>query len=429
MSADSVPLPPEVDRDDQGRLCVEGVPLAQLAARFGTPLYVYSAAHLDTRLAMLRRGFHKPPLICYAVKANDNLGILRRFAAAGTGFDIVSGGELVRVLAAGGDPTRVVFSGVGKRDDELQAALQAGVRAIHLESIAEADRLSAIAAATGRKAPVAVRVNPDVDPGTHPHIATGMRKAKFGVAWDDVPALYRRLVADPWLVPIGAACHIGSQLLDVAPLLAALDRMLGLVDQLASAGLKLQYLDLGGGLGVRYQPEDGEPDLRAYAAGIEARLAGRDLDLILEPGRFLVAGAGLLLTRVLYPKRTPERLLAVVDASMSELMRPALYGAWHGIVPVQDAPVLDELIDVVGPVCESTDVLGRDRYLPEPSPGRLLALTGVGAYGSTMANTYNTRPRPAEVLVEGGRVAVMRRRETVADLLDRDRQDLQWEAP
>lgn len=429
MSAPSVPLPPEVARDDQGRLCVEGIPLERLAARFGTPLYVYSAAHLDSRLAMLRAGFRRPPLICYAVKANDNLGLIGRFAAAGTGFDIVSGGELARVQAAGGDPSRVVFSGVGKRDDELQAALAAGVRAVHLESVAEAERLSAIAAAAGRKAPVAVRVNPDVDPGTHPHIATGMRKAKFGVAWDDVPALYRRLVADPWLDPIGVACHIGSQLLDVTPLLAALDRVLGLVDHLAGEGLRLRYLDLGGGLGVRYRAEDPEPDLAGWAGGIDARLAGRDLELVLEPGRFLTAGAGLLLTRVLYPKRTPDRLLAVVDASMSELMRPALYGAWHGIVSVDAAPALPELVDVVGPVCESTDVLGRDRRLPDPTPGRLLAVLSAGAYGSTMANTYNTRPRPAEVLVDGRRVAVLRPRESVADLLARDRSDLDWDAP
>lgn len=429
MSAESAPLPPEVVRDDDGRLHVEGVSLERLATRYGTPLYVYSAAHIDHQLAALRAGFRRAPLVCYAVKANDALGILRRFARAGTGFDIVSGGELTRVLAAGGDPAKVVFSGIGKRDDELTAALDAGVRTINLESFAEADRLSELAVRRGRPAPVAVRANPDVDPGTHPYIATGMRKAKFGVAWDDVPALYRRIAADPWLVPVGVACHIGSQLLDVAPVLAALDRVLGLVDGLAAEGIRLRQLDLGGGLGVRYRADDIAPDLASYAVGIESRLGNRELELILEPGRLLVGGAGLLLTRVLYPKRTPERLLAVVDASMTELMRPALYGAWHEIVPVVAAPAADELIDVVGPVCESTDVLGRDRRLPEPVHGRLLAILTAGAYGSTMAHTYNTRPRPAEVLVEGQRVAVLRQRETIAELLARDAADERWETP
>lgn len=421
--------PPEFGRDDAGKLRCESVDLAGLVGRFGTPLYVYSLGHIDRRLQELRAAFgSRPPRICYAVKANDALGLLAALRERGTGFDIVSGGELERVLAVGADPASVVFSGVGKRDDELAAALAAGIRAIHVESRAEAERLGALAEARGQVAPVAVRVNPDVDPQTHPAIATGMRDAKFGVAIDEADSLMRRIAEHPHLNPVGVACHIGSQLLEVRPLHDALDRVLQRVDAWREAGIELEYLDLGGGLGIPYHDEQA-PDVAAYARGILERLGDRPLQLLLEPGRFLVGGAGLLLTRVLYPKPQGSRLLAIVDAAMTELMRPALYDAWHGIAPVAADTRPLRQVDVVGPVCESTDVLARNRELPDPQAGDLWALFGAGAYGSTMAHTYNTRPRPAEILVHGDRIALLRPRESVAELLARDRHPAGWVSP
>lgn len=408
-----------------GRLLVDGVDVATLADCYGTPLYVYSLSHVRAQYAALSKAFAAlAPTICYAIKANDVHAILLALAELGAGADVVSGGEYARARRAGIPAERIVFSGVGKRHDEIATALAGGVRSLNLESPAEAEAVATVAREMGVRAPVSVRVNPDVDAKTHPHIATGLKSSKFGVAIEVAPALYRDLASRPEFHVVGVACHIGSQLTDIAPILAALARVLTLVDKLQAEGIVLEHLDLGGGLGIRYTPTGAEPDLDALAAGVAAQLRGRGLKLVLEPGRFLLGNAGILVTEVLY-RKTAATPLAVVDAAMNDLLRPALYGATHWVLPLLAAPAAGPL-DLVGPVCESADVLARGAMLPDLAAGDRVALLGAGAYGSVMASSYNTRPRPAEVVVDAGRYALARPRETLDAVLGRDVIALEW---
>ncbi|GAB2179934.1 diaminopimelate decarboxylase [Denitratisoma sp. agr-D3] len=399
-----------------GTLHVEGVSLATIAEKFGTPCYVYSraaltAAYQDYAAALQGR----ESLVCYAVKANSNLAVLNVFARLGAGFDIVSGGELTRVLAAGGDASKVVFSGVGKRRDELKMALEAGIHCFNVESPAELDHLNAVAGEVGKKAPISLRVNPNVDPKTHPYISTGLRTAKFGVVYEDALALYRKAASLPNLQVKGIDCHIGSQLLDPAPAAEAAEKVLALVDALAKDGIVIEHIDLGGGKGIRYQDET-ELSAADYLAPLLKVLAGRKEKLVFEPGRSLVGNAGLLLTKVEVLKHGEEKDFAVVDAAMNDLARPALYDAFHDIVPVAPRQGSTRSYEVVGPICESGDFLGHDRDLAL-AEGDLLAILSAGAYGMTMSSNYNTRPRAAEVMVDGDQVHLVRQRETVAQLL------------
>lgn len=399
-----------------GRLLAEDTDLAALAHRWGTPCYVYSRATLERHWRAFDHALNgQPHLVCYAVKANSSLAVLDVLARLGSGFDIVSVGELDRVLAAGGDPAKVVFSGVGKREDELRSALKAGIHCFNVESVAELERLSAVAGAMGILAPVALRINPDVDARTHPYVATGLRQNKFGVDIDQALAAYARAAELPYLRVVGLDCHIGSQLTDLRPFVDALDRVLALVDRLVEAELELEHLDLGGGLGITYRDE-APPLPAAYAEALLQRLAGRHLSLIIEPGRAIVGNAGVLLTRVEYLKPAAEKSFAIVDAAMNDLLRPALYQAWQEIVPV--LPRNDEspsLYDVVGPVCETGDFLGKQRMLAL-RPGDLLAVRSAGAYGFVMASNYNTRPRPPEIMVDGDQAYLVRPRETLEQL-------------
>ncbi|MBI3094497.1 MAG: diaminopimelate decarboxylase [Rhodocyclales bacterium] len=408
-------------------LQVEAVPLDMLATRFGTPCYVYSRAALTAAYAAYRdalqaSGLLDRALICYAVKANSNLAILNQFARLGAGFDIVSGGELARVLAAGGSADKIVFSGVGKSRAEMRAALEAGIHCFNVESASELDQLSEVAGSVGRRAPVSLRVNPDVDAKTHPYISTGLKTAKFGVAFGAAFDLYRRAASLPHIAVKGIDCHIGSQLLDPAPAAEAADKVLALVDRLAEAGIALEHIDLGGGLGIQYQADEPAPAAADYLSPMLAKLAGRREKLIFEPGRSLVGNAGLLLTRVEVLKHGEEKHFAVVDAAMNDLMRPALYDAWHEIVRVgADATATGAartqalLYEIVGPVCESGDFLGHDRLLALRE-GDLLAILSAGAYGMAMASNYNSRPRAAEVMVDGDVMHLIRRREDAAEL-------------
>ena len=398
-----------------GELHAEAVPLSRIAAQFGSPTYVYSRAALTEAFRHFDAGFAgQDHLVCYAVKANPNLAILNLFARLGAGFDIVSGGELARVLAAGGDPAKVVFSGVGKTAAEMHAALEAGIFCFNVESAAELERLNGVAGELGKQAPVSLRVNPNVDAKTHPYISTGLKNNKFGVAYEDALALYRRAAALPHIAVAGIDCHIGSQLTQISPFLDALDRVLALVDQLAAEGITLHHLDIGGGIGIRYSDET-PPDFAEYAAAVRHRLHGRQFKLVMEPGRALVGNAGLLLTRVEYLKHGEARNFAIVDAAMNDLMRPALYDAYHDIQPVLPRPSASEVYEIVGPVCESGDFLGHDRKL-ELEQGDLLAILSAGAYGMSMSSNYNTRPRAAEVMADGDSVQLVRERERLADL-------------
>lgn len=399
----------------QGTLHVESVPLTAIAEKFGTPCYVYSRAALtaafqDYQAALAGR----KALVCYAVKANSNLAVLNVFARLGAGFDIVSGGELARVLAAGGDASKVVFSGVGKRADEIRAALEAGIHCFNVESPAELDQLNAVAGSLGKRAPISLRVNPNVDPKTHPYISTGLRTAKFGVTYEDAVALYRKAASLPNLQVKGIDCHIGSQLLDPAPAAEAAEKVLALVDALAKEGIVIEHIDLGGGKGIRYSDET-ELSAAQYLAPLLKVLEGRKETLVFEPGRSLVGNAGLLLTQVEVLKHGEEKDFAVVDAAMNDLARPALYDAFHDIVPVVPRTGTVRSYEVVGPICESGDFLGHDRKLALEQ-GDLLAILSAGAYGMTMSSNYNTRPRAAEVMVDGDQMHLVRRRETVAEL-------------
>jgi diaminopimelate decarboxylase len=403
-------------------LQVEDVALGDIASRFGTPCYVYSRAALEAafagyRDALAARGLLARSLVCYAIKANSSLAILNLFARLGAGFDIVSGGELARVLAAGGDPGKVVFSGVGKSAAEMRMALEAGILCFNVESASELELLSRVAGECGKRAPVSLRVNPDVDARTHPYISTGLKTAKFGVAFAEAFDIYRRAAAMANIAVTGIDCHIGSQLLDPAPAAEAADKVLSLVDRLAAAGIAIEHIDLGGGMGITYRADEPAPPTADYLAPMLARLAGRQEKLIFEPGRSLVGNAGLLLTRVQVLKHGEAKHFAVVDAAMNDLMRPALYDAFHDIVKVgadnTASPPLE--YEIVGPICESGDFLGHDRRLAL-AEGDLLAILSAGAYGMAMASNYNSRPRAAEVMVDGGEAHLIRRREDVAEL-------------
>ena len=402
-----------------GATNIEAVALDTLAERFGTPCYVYSRAALVAAFEAYRNALaDRNARICYAVKANSNLSILKLFAQLGAGFDIVSGGELARVVAAGGDPGKVVFSGVGKLPAEMRAALEANIFCFNVESVSELEHLNAVAGAIGKTAPIALRVNPDVDPKTHPYISTGLKTAKFGVAFDEAIALYRRARALPNLRIRGIACHIGSQLLDPQPAADAAGKVLELVDRLASESIVFEHIDLGGGMGIRYHDEQVLP-VASYLAPMLAKLSGRKEMLLLEPGRSLVGNAGLLLTRVEVLKHGAQKNFAVVDAAMNDLARPALYDAWHDIVKVSaggTATVTARQYEIVGPICESGDFLGHDRDLPL-AEGDLLAILSAGAYGMAMSSNYNTRPRAAEVMVDGDAARLIRKRENLADLM------------
>lgn len=398
-----------------GALHIEGVSLDDLAQRFGTPCFVYSRGALTHAYAMWHDALAgRRASLCYAVKANSNLAILDLFARLGSDFDIVSGGELARVLAAGGQASKTVFSGVGKSAAEMRFALAAGLRCFNVESAGELERLDALANELGARAPIALRVNPDVDPKTHPYISTGLKKNKFGVAHEDALALYARARSLPNLEIRGIACHIGSQLLDPAPLAEATAKMLELADRLAAQGIELAHLDLGGGLGIRYRDET-PPSVADFLAPSLAQLDGRREEICFEPGRSLVGNAGLLLTRVEYLKYGGAKNFAVVDAAMNDLARPALYDAFHDIKPVVSRDATARCYDVVGPICESGDFLGRDRDLAVEA-GDLLAILSAGAYGMSMSSNYNTRPRAAEVMVDGTQAFEIRRRETVDEL-------------
>ena len=398
-----------------GQLHVEELPLATLAERFGTPCFVYSRAALEAALDEFQRQLAGiDSLVCYAVKANSNLAVLNVFARRGAGFDIVSIGELKRALAAGAEASKIVFSGVGKSASEMAYALEQGILCFNVESAPELERLDAVAGKLGRKAPVSLRVNPDVDAKTHPYISTGLKENKFGVAYEDALSIYERAAALANIEVVGIDCHIGSQLLDPEPFAEALDKLLQLIDEMATRGIRLQHIDLGGGLGIRYKDE-AEPTVQSYIQPLLGKLRDRGLKVLLEPGRRLVGNAGLLLTRVEYLKPGTVKNFAIVDAAMNDLARPALYDAWHDIVPVAPRTGATSCWEIVGPVCESGDFLGRERDLVV-APGDLLAIMSAGAYGMAMSSNYNTRPRAAEVIVDGSEAHLVRRRETVEEL-------------
>ncbi len=398
-----------------GELFAEGVALSAIAERFGTPTYVYSRAHIEAQYRSFADALEgTPSLVCYAVKANSNLGVLNVLARLGAGFDIVSRGELERVLAAGGKPEKIVFSGVGKSREDMRRALEVGVHCFNVESTDELERLQTVAAEMGVRAPISLRVNPDVDAGTHPYISTGLKENKFGIAIADAEDVYIRAAQLPNLEVLGIDCHIGSQLTTLPPFLDALDRLLALTDRLGECGIYLHHIDLGGGVGVRYRDE--EPPLIAdYIKAVRERTEGRGLTLMFEPGRYIVANASVLLTQVEYLKHTEYKDFAIVDAAMNDLIRPALYQAWMDVTAVTPRDGEARSYDIVGPICETGDFLAKDRQLALEE-GDLLAVHSAGAYGFVMSSNYNTRGRAAEVLVDGDQAFEVRRRETVAEL-------------
>mgnify|MGYP001555367510 FL=1 len=400
-----------------GQLMAEDVGLRQLAARHGTPLYVYSRATLERHWRAFDEALGEHPhLVCYAVKANSNLAVLSLLAKLGSGFDIVSGGELARVLKAGGDPARIVFSGVGKTAAEMEQALDAGIRCFNVESTAELSRLNGVAATHGTIAPVSLRVNPDVDARTHPYISTGLKENKFGISVDRAHDAYKQAAGAAHLRVEGIDCHIGSQLTEITPFVDALDRVLDLVDRIEQQGIEIHHLDLGGGLGVQYGDEQ-PPSPADYVRPLLARLANNTKEILIEPGRAIAANAGVLLTEVQYLKESEDKNFAVVDAAMNDLLRPSLYSAWQAIVAVVPADRPTKIYDVVGPVCETGDFLGKERPLAI-AQGDLLAVRSSGAYGFTMSSNYNSRPRAAEILVDGSNAHIVRERESIASLFD-----------
>lgn len=401
-----------------GVLFCEQVDLTEVAGRAGTPCYVYSAGALRRAFGVFEKGLAgSRHLVCFAVKANGNLAVLRLLAEAGAGFDIVSGGELFRVLRAGADPAKIVFSGVGKTPEEIEAALQAGIHSFNCESEAELMLLSSLAQRLGKTARAAIRVNPDVDAATHPYISTGLKRHKFGIDIAAAEELYVRAAALPALSLEGASCHIGSQLLDVAPLVEAAERMGALVERLRKRGIALRFLDLGGGLGVPYRRDDPWPDVPRYLAAVRGLAERLQVELLLEPGRFLAGPAGALLSRVLYRKSGGGKEFLIVDASMTELIRPALYEAHHEMLPLRQPGRGRIVADIVGPVCESSDFLAEEREIENLLPGDYLAVMTAGAYGFVMASNYNARPRPCEVLVDGDSWRIVRQRERHEDLV------------
>ncbi len=403
-----------------GRLWAEDVDISANVDAWATPCYVYSRATIERHWKAFDSAFgDQPHLVCYAVKANSNLAVLNVLAKLGSGFDIVSMGELERVLRAGGSPDKIVFSGVGKTAEEMKRAMDVGIRCFNVESQAELQQLEQVAAAKGVQAPVSLRVNPDVDAKTHPYISTGLKDNKFGIAIDDAVAVYQSIADSKHLKIIGVDCHIGSQLTEVAPFVDALDRVLALVDRLIEKGIMLHHLDLGGGLGICYQHE--KPPLpEEQMAAVLQRLAGRDFEILIEPGRAIVGNAGVLLTQVLYLKHNEEKNFAVVDAAMNDLMRPALYGAWQGIDRViLESQATKKTYDVVGPICETGDFLGKSRELALEQ-GDLLVVRSAGAYGFAMSSNYNSRPRVAEIMVDRKKAQVVRQRETIGQLFENE---------
>ena len=399
-------------------LYCEDVELSRLATHAGTPCYVYSAAALKANFLSYERALEGVPhRVCYAVKANGNLSVLRLLASLGAGFDIVSGGELFRVLKAGGDASSVVFAGVGKTREEIDYALESGIHSFNCESEAELALISSLASRLGRTASVAVRVNPDVDALTHPYISTGLREHKFGIDIREVEQAYERARALPNLSLDGVSCHIGSQLLDLSPLVEAVAKMVELAGRLRARGFAIAHLDLGGSLGVPYQPGEMRPDLAGYLAGVRKLVEGKNLMLVFEPGRWIAADAGALLARVLYRKHNGSKEFIIVDAAMNDLLRPALYQAWHEIVPLRKSHFGTVTADIVGPICETGDFLARDREVANMMPGDMLAVLTAGAYGFVAASNYNARPRVGEVLVDGASWRIVRRRESFEDLI------------
>lgn len=397
-------------------LYCENIRFTDLANQFGTPLYVYSQQALNQAFTDYQTAFSAlNPLICYAVKANSNLSIIRHFARLGCGFDIVSGGELARVLAAGGDASKTIFSGVGKSVAEIEYALQQGIKCFNVESLPELERINEIAARLGVRAPISLRINPDVDAQTHPYISTGLKANKFGIAMSDAEAAYHHAATLPHLQIVGIDCHIGSQLIKLEPLIEACERLLLLIDRLTAQGIHLEHLDLGGGAGIVYRDED-VPDLAAYAQAVHQLIGERPLSLILEPGRSLVGNAGFLLTRVEYVKQNEDKQFVIVDAAMNDLMRPALYQAYHHITNAENSPITPFIADIVGPICETGDFLAQNREIAAQA-GDVLVIHSAGAYAFSMASNYNTRPRAAEVWVSGDSVHTIRERETLAQLM------------
>jgi diaminopimelate decarboxylase len=405
-----------------GELFAEQVPVKRIAREVGTPAYIYSLATLRRHYRVFDQAFAKVPhLVCFSVKSNSNLSVLRTFAKEGGGFDIVSGGELFRALKAGGDPRKIVFSGVGKKKEEIEYALNAGILMFNIESEQELTFIDQVGRGLGKRAPISLRVNPDVDPKTHPYISTGMKKSKFGIEITRSAELYKKALSLKNLEVIGVDCHIGSQLTSVGPFVDALSRVREYLDRvlvgyLRKEGANIRYLDLGGGLGIQYKDEE-PPRPEEYAAALIQGLEGLDVTLILEPGRVIVGNAGILVTEVLYLKETEEKKFVVVDGGMNDLIRPALYGSYQAICPVVDKKAGTIVADVVGPICESGDFFAKDREVPRPEPGDLLAVMSAGAYGFTMASNYNSHPRPPEVLVDGDQFYVVRQRETLDDLI------------
>ncbi len=402
-----------------GQLYAEEVAVEEIARIYGSPCYVYSRATLERHWRAFDDAFvDRDHLLCYAVKANSNLAILNLFARLGSGFDIVSVGELERVLAAGGDPGKIVFSGVGKRADEMRRALEVGIHCFNVESEAELTRLNAVAEEQGLRAPVSLRINPDVDAKTHPYISTGLKENKFGIDIEQVEAVYAQAAGMAHIDILGVDCHIGSQLTETRPFLDALERVLMLVDRLAGQGIELTHLDLGGGLGIQYRDET-PPQPADYMTDVLARLDNRSLKILIEPGRAIAGNAGILLTRVEYLKHTPHKDFAIVDAAMNDLIRPTLYDAWQDIVPITPRKGETRNYDLVGPICETGDFLGKDRPLIL-AEGDLLAVRSSGAYGFGMSSNYNSRPRAAEIMVDGDQAYVIRKRENIASLFERE---------
>jgi diaminopimelate decarboxylase len=401
----------------KGELYAEGVPMGLLAERYGTPLYVYSAATLVRHITAYEKAFRSiPHITCFAMKANSNIAVLKLLGQHGAGADVVSGGEIARALKAGIPASKIVYAGVGKTASEIRMAIKAGILMLNVESQEELLAIDAIARSMKRRAPVSIRINPDIDAGTHPYITTGLKKYKFGIPRESALDLYRDASSLKGIEVVGVQKHIGSQITEIAPFADSLERILGLVDELRARGIALRYVDIGGGLGISYDGRKA-PEPNDLAARVLPMLKGRKLTLVTEPGRSIVGNAGVLLTRVIYLKEGPGKRFVIIDGGMNDLMRPALYDAYHEILPVRKRKAKTVLSDVVGPICETGDFLARERGLPEVSPGDVLAVMSAGAYGFAMSSNYNSRPRPAEVLVNGSRHGLIRRRESLSDLM------------
>ena len=399
------------------QLHCEGIPIESIAAKVGTPFYLYSYHTLVRHFTVFDKAFHGiPHLVCYSAKANSNLALLRLFSSLGGGVDVVSGGELYRALKGGADPQKIVFSGVGKRVDEIEYALKMGILMFNVESSQELQVINEVAGRIGKKANIAIRVNPDIDPKTHPYISTGLKQNKFGIDILRAPMAYRLASQLPNLKIVGIDCHIGSQLIEVEPIIEALRKLKQLVGNLRKEGMEIQYLDLGGGLGITYEDEE-PPHPMEYASNIFEEIKGFGCTLILEPGRVIVGNAGILVSKVLYTKENEEKRFVIVDAGMNDLVRPSYYGSYHQILPVKEETREEIVADVVGPVCESSDFLAKGRKMPKVNPGELIAVMSAGAYGFSMSTNYNSRPRVAEVIVRNDQMFVIRRRENYEDLI------------